>query len=157
GQPANTYFYPGEKLSMSVQEGGKDQLKLDIRSQDNANKSMGVAFDAPGFGDGHATAWKRVSSIDQFQRVVGKDGTTSRKGNEGGTVIPTATTAIGGQFTATQVLVGTDRTPKSIYEVASPTQVRGKDLADPKKYDGVFDVDVDSNGTERLSITPKKP
>ena len=154
--PPNLYFYPGERFAMNVQEAGKGKLRLDVRSLDDAGKHTHVTFGAPGFGEGTPTAWKRVSSIDQFHAEDAGGGRIKRVGNEGRSVIPTATTALGGAFSATQVLVGESRTPRSIYEVAAPTQVRGKDLSDPARYDRIFDVDVDGRGGEHISIDPRR-
>ena len=139
--PSNAYFYPGEKFAMNVRETGSGQMRLDIRGNgDDANiPAFGVGFKASGFGKGSPAEWKRVSSLDQ-------------KGNEGGTVLPTSSMAIGMVWEKTEVLIGANKTPTALSSL-SPTQVRGRDLADSATYDKIFNIDV-VNGAEHVTIRP---
>jgi len=139
--PTNAYFYPGEHFAMNVREAGTGALRLDIRGNgdDSAIPAFGVGIRASSFGKGSATEWKRISSIDQ-------------KGNEGRPVTPTSSMAIGMVWEKSEVLLGANRTPTPLSSL-SPTQVRGRDLADSAIYDRTFNIDV-VNGRETVTIRP---
>ena len=100
---------------------------------------FGVGIRASTYGQGNATEWKRISSIDQ-------------KGNEGGRVTPTSSMAIGMVWEKSEILLGQNRTPTALSSL-SPTQVRGADLADSAVYDRTFNIDV-VNGREIVTIRP---
>ena len=126
---------------MNLRETGTGALRLDIRGNDvdHAVPAFGVGIRASAFGKGAATEWKRISSIDQ-------------KGNEGRPVTPTSSMAIGMVWEKSELLVGAARTPTPLSSL-SPTQVRGRDLADSAIYDRTFNIDV-VNGREIVTIRP---
>ena len=139
--PANAYFYPGEQFAMNVRETGRGQLRLDIRGngEDARVPAFGVGIRASGFGNDGPAEWKRVSSIDQ-------------KGREKKDVVSTSSRAIGMEWDRTEVLLGDDHRPTPLSEL-SPTQVRGRELAQSRRYDRIFNVDV-VGGREIVSIRP---
>ena len=139
--PTNTYFYPGEHFAMNLRETGTGTVRLDVRGSgvDHAIPAFGVGIRASSFGKGTATEWKRISSIDQ-------------KGNEGRPVTPTSSMAVGMVWEKSELLVGAARTPTPLSSL-SPTQVRGRDLADSAIYDRTFNIDV-VNGREIVTIRP---
>lgn len=86
----NTYFYPGEKLQMTVKESGAGKDNVELRIERDGGPSFATRFSQDGFGQGKPQAFKYVHSIDQFRSLKGQ-----RLGNENRARIPTATTLEG--------------------------------------------------------------
>jgi hypothetical protein len=142
--PPNVYFYPGEHIAMNVSESAPGQLRLSIRGNgaDGDLPALGVTFRARAFGQSDPVEFKRVSSIDQ-------------RGNEGKSVTPTSSMAIGLVWEKTELLLGADAASSKPTPLSSlaPVLVRGHDLKDPARYHRIFNLDV-VDGKEIVTIRP---
>ena len=151
GNPGNMYFYPGEKINMSVKETGKNKVKLDISlEQGKINQHFEKTFGQEQFGVGNEQSFKRVNSIDQFK--VNKKG--QREGLEGEDVLPSNTKAKGGGWSESSVIDSKgNKKPMTGNEFK---EVRGGDTA--KNYDKLFKrYNTNPQGGEMIDITPFKP
>lgn len=86
----NLYFYPGEKLKLTVKEQGKGKDNVTLRIERQAGASFETRFSQDGFGEGKPQAFKYVHSLDQFKEVNGQ-----RLSTEGGDKIATASSLKG--------------------------------------------------------------
>jgi hypothetical protein len=146
-QPDNAYFYPGERVRLTLRAVRADQVKLEI-----GRVGHGYAFSRElrqqGFGRG-AMSVKRVASIDQFGV---RDGV--REGRERQPVLPTRTTVRDGGWESAHVLGARGaRTPMTGRRFI---EVRGADTVEA--YAQLFRTHgLTSAGAERLDITPFAP
>lgn len=149
GAANNLYFYPGEKMAMSVRTAGKNEVRLDIRSlEPDVAQHFEMTMRQEGFGVGKKQSFKRVSSIDQF--YVTNEG--ERKGRENQNVLPTKTQSLGMHWTEVTLL---DSRPNKSRPFTGRrfTEVRGRDTN--ANYRQIFKVStVDAAGGEKVDITP---
>jgi hypothetical protein len=146
GSRDNVYFYPGETITMTLAEAGRDLLRLDIAGE---HSHFVQTFEQLGFGDGAPQVWKRVSSIDQFML----DANHGRVGLEGRDVLPTHTTALHAAWTSAELL-GASGDAIGVLGCDS-IEVRGADTA--SRYDVIFVRSaLDERGGETLDIVPDR-
>jgi hypothetical protein len=149
GAADNLYFYPGEKMVMSVKTSGKHELRLDIRSlETDIAQHFEKTLRQDGFGAGKSQSFKRVSSIDQF--FVNDAG--ERQGRENLNVLPTKTQSLGMEWTEVTLL---DTRPNKSRPFTGKrfTEVRGRDTS--AKYRQIFRLTpVSATGGEKVDIVP---
>lgn len=145
----NVYFYPGERVSMAVEEAGPNRMRLETRGEGRASApAFSRTFRQDGFGRGEPQSFKRVTAIDQFT----VDARGRRVGVEGRDVLPTRTVAIG--CTWEEVYLVAPGGVKSQAVIGDQfVNVRGGDVAD--RYDEIFRCSGwDESGAERIDIVP---
>lgn len=149
GAPDNFYYYPGEKITMSVQVTGPRRMRMDIRLEEGAvQQHFTHSFGQDGAGIGKKQSFKRVISIDQF----GITSSGARKGREDAGVLKTATKVTGGGFDEAVILRSGGKDPLPM-RGKSFIEVRGGDTA--KNYNSIFKrYDLNTRGGERVDITP---
>lgn len=146
GSTDNVYFRPGETVTMTLAETGRDALRLEVVGE---HAKFAQTFEQQGFGEGADQIWKRVSSIDQFMVDGGK-----RVGLEGRDAQSTRTTARGAAWLSVDLLDGAGGA-LAVLGCGNAVEVRGGDTA--ARYDQIFvRTAVDAHGGETLDIVPPR-
>lgn len=149
GTPENRYYYPGDEITMTVQQSGAKRGRLDIRVENGTEPHYTQPFVHDGLGIGRPQSFKRVNSIDQFYVEGGE-----RHGNENRTIIPTATEVRNGAWFDVQMLHANGSTSPMVG--TRFTEVRGRDTS--RSYGQIFGLgDFNTAGGERIDITPPHP
>ncbi|MBI5631568.1 MAG: hypothetical protein HY921_11875 [Elusimicrobia bacterium] len=168
GSPENVYFYPGQKVRMTLlQRPNLDKNTLELKPtnffhididalkdpQDGAGPSFGKSFVQEGFLRKDRIL-KRVNAIDQF--YVNRMG--ERKSNENKPVIPTNAKALGAAWEYATMLG-----PRGLDDPLFPlsggfcAETVGKDT-DGAWYQILYHPrDFDEGGAEALDIIGKEP
>jgi len=143
--PENKYFYPGEKVSMTLELKAKDTFVLSFKAQ---GREFRKEFKQEGFdpdGKQNQASFKRVNSIDQFRVVSGK-----RAGNEGRRIIATGTKAVGAVWESVLLVLKGKEVPMT---GAYCSEIRGGDTAG--NYKNIFRISgQNEQGGESLDIIP---
>lgn len=153
GSNANVYFYPGDKIIMTLHNNATNAFTLNISVNENNVPHFGTSFKQEGFipddkPRGHM--FKRVNSIDQMRLVNGH-----LDGNEGHDVIRTDAQALDGGWDS--VYVWAEENGEQIpLSGKNCVNIRGGDAA--SYYDSIFRItNVNARGGETIDIIPPKP
>lgn len=94
------YYYPGQRVSLSLRVSANDELTLEIKPDAGAGPHFAASIAQRGFPvEGRERSFKRVNSIDQYRVDNG-----ARRGNEGFDALPTRARATGGAWLEAKLL-----------------------------------------------------
>jgi hypothetical protein len=144
--PKNKYFYPAEKIDMTLELKAKNTFILSIKAPGREFKSE---FRQDGFdpaSEQYSASFKRVNSIDQFRVMNAK-----RAGNEGRRVMRTEAKALGASWDSVRLVLKDKEVPMTGRYCS---EIRGGDTA--PNYKNIFRIsDQNGRGGESLDILPQ--
>jgi hypothetical protein len=139
------YFYPGQKIGMSVFGVGRDQMQMRISAP--GQQGFEQKFTAQGFGRGGAQEFKRVNAIDQFDVVNGQRVSLEKTVDRN--VRKTSTTALGGSWDRVSLITRDGLVPLNS---GRSTVVHGRDV-----HPNTFRVrSRTENGGELIDLVPQR-
>lgn len=141
----NQYFYPGQKINMSIDTARGNQVQMRISAENGPTFAQN--FRQQGFGEGGAQLFKRVNSIDQFDIVNGERMSLEKTRDK--TVRPTRASALGGSWDEVSIIRGNGSTTP--LPINARTVIHGSDV-DPRTFQ--TDSRKAAAGGEAIDIIP---